>query len=265
MSACGSFDAGEGTAPRDAATDDAKPEVDGAGPSDAPSTTPPDATADAAAPFCATDAGALCEDFDDVASAALPKTALQDGGAVEEIDATHVSPPRSLRARFPLPPDADCRVAARYNDGLDVSMPDGFRLEYKVRPEAVPGSIAHGAGVELKNTSSSGTCSIYVRTLPNVSMLAIGKSGGATQELMLSRKIVPGKWNHVVVEMKGPAGGRKASVTLDGVSALSDADVLGDCQSFDRVLGVSVGILCVSNTAMGDVDIAFDDVRLTAR
>jgi hypothetical protein len=39
----------------------------------------------------------------------------------------------------------------------------------------------------------------------------------------------------------------------------------GECQSETRFRGVEVGIHCATSAAGGDVDVAFDDVRVTAR
>lgn len=250
--ACDSFDEGNARPETDAGTDVGIAVEAGT-------------NADASIPFCRTDGGTLCEDFDDPGSAALPTTAT-DGGGVTEILDPHFSSPRSLRATAEPPQENTCRIAVRHSDVLSVPIPDGFRIEYRIRAVSIPGALHH-VSTEMSNTNdASDKCSIYMRTVPTGASLVVEPAAPSPprQLITLSRKIVAGEWSHVVVEIRGGPGGRRASVTIDGTPAATDV-MLEVCQSLDRLSKVVVGLVCVTPELGGNADVAFDDVRVIAR
>jgi hypothetical protein len=218
-------------------------------------------------PFCLTNKGTFCEDFDDPGSGAFPAMNLWDGGAIGVVSAPHFSPPNALRTTFTTPSDGTCRYATVDNVNLDRPIPNGYSVEYKILAASLPGKLLHGVAVLSNDTSSGVTCSIYMESRAGGATIAVEpqQSPAPTQYISLSRKIIAGQWSHVVVDVTGAAGARRLSVRIDGVSALEDATLIPQCQSTARIVHVGVGLICVTAELAGDEDVAFDDIRVIAR
>ena len=58
---------------------------------------------------------------------------------------------------------------------------------------------------------------------------------------------------------------RTVSVLIGGVVRLDKMPVDTTCQTADRITEALIGLFCIRNDIGGNVDIAFDDVLLTAR
>jgi hypothetical protein len=217
-----------------------------------------------APPFCKTYGGTFCEDFDDPGSAGFPSTSLWDGGTVGVVTDPFFSPPKSLRTTFVKPPDGACRYANVYNTSLASPIVGGYRVEYRIFAKTIPGRILHGPALGTRDTNTTDACSVYMETTASGASLIVEPQGipDPSQYIQLSRKIVPGQWSHVVVDITGSAGGRKASVVIDGVAAVSGVQLIAQCQSLDRLTDIAVGLICVTADVGGDIDVAFDDVRV---
>jgi hypothetical protein len=150
---------------------------------------------------------------------------------------------------------------------LDHPIPNGYSVEYKILAASLPGKLLHGVAVLSNDTSSGVTCSIYMESRAGGATIAVEpqQSPAPTQYISLSRKIIAGQWSHVVVDVTGAAGARRHSERIDGVSALEDATLIPQCQSTARIVHVGVGLICVTAELAGDVDVAFDDIRVIAR
>jgi len=265
IAACSSFDETEDAPPAPAS--DAGSEGSPGDSSDGDAGAGADAGADAAQPFCKTDSGTFCEDFDDPGSAAFPDSNLWDGGTLAFVADPHFSPPKALRATFANPTDSTCRYAVLKNAGLDAPIPNGYRIEYRIFAKTIPGRLLHGATVGTRDTNTANRCSIFMETLagPGATLIVEPQTDQLpAQDIQLSRKILPGQWSHVEIDVKGPAGARRASVVIDGATAVSDTMLTTSCQAMDRLYEVTTGLICVNADALGDLDVAFDDIRVIA-
>jgi hypothetical protein len=217
-----------------------------------------------ALPFCKTNAGTLCEDFDDPGSAALPRVEVGDGGAFVTVTDRPASPPNAARVTFVVVADQTCRYAGRFAD-LDAASGDGFRVEYKIRlNEPVGGRIFVGPEVTMV-TSDDRNQMYYLELTAMGAILRVETDLLPTQEIPLSRRPIPGQWSEIVVDLHGGSGARKVSVTIDGAAAATDVALAAEHQSAYKIRKLFAGALCVTGFAQGKVSFDLDDIRLTAR
>lgn len=226
-----------------------------------------DANADAPAPppFCKTDGGTFCEDFDDPGSGALPYTDVREGGTVTEVEDPHVSPPRALRTTFVRPDDGTCRYAVRGTPALQLAATGGFSVEYKIRPLAVPGRLLAGADITYEAADGK-QCSFYFEARPTGAFLVVEPLEDPTpaQFIPLTRRLLAGEWSTVSWDVHGASGERRATVTVNGENAVLDATLEPPCQGGIRIVDIHIGLDCVTVDLGGDVDVAFDDLRVIA-
>lgn len=252
--ACTSFEDAE---PRAAAPDAG---VDVAPP--LPSTDAGDARAPL--PFCATDAGTRCEDFDDPKSGVLPFTTGDPGFEFTLDTEHHVSAPNALRLTIARPPVGEpCRYAFRHGT-IEAPAANGVRLEYKLRPASLGDYANVGASVVLANTDNSQSCNAYIQHYPDGAKLYVTDNASASRSLPLTRRAPLGEWTAIVIDMTGPPGGRKLAVTFDGVLAGQDTTVADACQNATRLMRLEVFARCVSDQSGADLDVSVDDVRVIA-
>ena len=226
-----------------------------------------DADAKSAPPFCATDGGDLCEDFDDPGSATFTDAVADDGGTFSLETSQFVSPPKSAHFEFaPVSdPDAGCSNLGRKSARL-IQAPDGFTVEYKVRLDAeISGSRALlGTSVAFGPATGDALCRFYLAlTPPSGAQLYIEATDGSEYPA-LKRRPVPMQWSHVVIDYHGASSSRKVSVFIDEQEALLDWPVASSaCQIADYVRELYLGLICVDSET-GPLSAYFDDVRLKA-
>jgi hypothetical protein len=262
--ACSPYDAAT-TEPDGSTTDSG---VDNAGDGDALDGTIDQATDLPPVAFCAIDAGSFCEAFDDANRVTFDVSQIDDGGAIDVVQDPRVSPPNALRMRLARPAPSGgmtCSYVTRARRGLGLDAPNGFLAEYKVRFGApVAGRVI--LGIALRMTSSAGkTCDYFMEVSTASAALDEFESSGAIAVHPLKMKPPNGVWTAITVDLHGTGSNRKLSVTIDGKEALSDSPSNAACQGVNVVSDIDLGLICVENEVGGDVDVAFDDIRVTAR
>jgi hypothetical protein len=259
--ACSSFGSGD-DAPT--TTPESGASVDG-GAGDAPLG---DGGSDSDAPFC-TGPYVYCDDYDDPGRS-VGTVSVDDGGTLALTDAAAVTSPSALRARvLPPPPGPECYSATR-TTSLDSAVPNGFRAELQMLPGGLGGVLptqptALGVGVTASDSVGQ-RCDYYLQISADTATLTFEPrdGAGAVTTADLSRRPQGGGWHPLVLEIKGAAGARVASVTIDGQPAITDTPVPSYCQGATRLTETSVGIFCVGQGASAPVEAWFDNVKLTA-
>jgi hypothetical protein len=262
IGACSSFDEGDGATP---------PLPVEAG-IDGPATdAPPTDSGTAPPPFCRTDGGTFCADFDDPGAApfAGPRN-ISDGGVAIEDDSGSVSPPNAMRFTRPQ------LLASDYPDGggcafVSISSADfqvatsGLGAEFKIKLNEPPvsGDVSIGPHVRFVDPATNAHCNVYFNVSPTGVRIGFGMEG-SNGFVTLDRKPVPGQWAHFEVDVHGSGASRAVSVRIDGVDA-GDVALPSDCQSSTVFHGVDLGLFCVSESVGGDLDVSYDDIRVIAR
>jgi hypothetical protein len=226
-----------------------------------------DSTPDA--PFCAEDGGTFCDDFDDPRRGTFPEEVIDDGGTLTVVPSPHFSPPSSLHIVVPKTTMPYCTSAARVVRNVRVPAPNGFVVEYKLHLVTIGGPVDLGAAAIMHNVDGTEECNYYMEVTPAALTLAIYEKfqdgGGVDHNTPLGRKVLPGEWTSIVVDVHGIAGGRTLTVKVGDVVAVKDVAVPGGCQNGNFVVQASMGASCVFPSSTGPLDVFIDDVRVIAR
>jgi hypothetical protein len=212
--------------------------------------------------FCAGHPGALlCDDFDDPLRAVWKKPNVATGGSVVVVTNPEApSPPSSLRTTAVKTSTTTCTISAQ-DATLDVPAPNGVHLEFKLRPEQLPGPVPIGPSVKLAGKSE--TCEYYLNVDPTGTVLVQEHTTAAETYKSLNRKLAIGAWTKVSMDLSGQPPGRTITVSLDDVMVLANVAVDPLCQEATRIVSTGVGLYCVNANSNGDVAVSFDDVLLT--
>jgi hypothetical protein len=255
--ACSSFDEAE-TTPAPAVEAGVDGPVLDAPPNDSDAPPPP---------FCKTDAGTFCADFDDPgATPFVGNTTIHDGGAIELVDASAVSPPNALRmSLLRPPPDAGCTYVVLQSAELGVQITTGLGAQFEMKLDAPPaaGQLGLGLSIRLEEPTSEVGCSIYLSVDEDNAFLVFEGTSYVTTPLM--RRPLPGEWSRVELDFHAGASGRAVSVAIGGASAGPEIPLPSVCQNKPLLRRVQLGLYCVQNAVGIDVGVSFDDIRVIAR
>lgn len=214
-------------------------------------------------PFCAAHPGAiLCDDFDDPLRGVWNAPSVATGGSVAVVpDMKAPSAPNALRTIAPMTTSTACTYSIQ-DATLDVPVANAVHLEFKVRPEQLPGSAPIGPSIKLRGTSE--TCEYYLDVDPTGTVLVQEHTTAADVTKPLNRKLALDAWTKVSMDVTGAAPGKTITVSLDDVKVLTDVVVDPFCQDANRLVYTGVGLYCVTADTQGPVAMSFDDVLLTA-
>lgn len=243
LAACGSFEASPVDGGTDASADSARTE---AGP-----------------PFCATLKGTFCEDFDDPKGGSFSGVDVPEGGTQTVVSDPHFSPPNAVRMTLRRPPAGACQYLAFYSTNLVTPAAGGFSVEFKVRPAALPAAAHVGAGVSTKSLGGNG-CTFFFRVSDLNTELVVTKEDAGASSYKLDRKVLTGDWSHVELDVTGIPGSRVMTAKVDGKLGIAGVPAPAECQNDTILNAVDLGNRCIFDSVGGDLDIAFDDVRVIA-
>ena len=216
--------------------------------------------ADGRVPFCVEDGGLFCEDYEDPGRVGLAKKLIDDGGVITVDDNDPVQG-HFLRTSVTNPPDSLCQDAYVNGAPPGLVFSAGVHVEYKVRPNVFTGGLTLGLVSRLSGGPSD--CEMYLHGSPDNVQLVF-ESAGTKVATDLTRKLVAGKWSRVEIDVAATAGSvPKASVTIDGQSAVSGVDLPSSCQA-TTVSHLEIGVICATS-ATGSADFGYDDMRITGR
>jgi hypothetical protein len=166
---------------------------------------------------------------------------------------------------LPEPTAPGCHQAVRDFTGVRTPAANGFNLEYKFRLATALGrAVDLGTAVAMESESGDEKCSYYLEVAPAGMRFAVQREGGTEENFMVGRSALVDEWTPIVVDVHGAPGGRKLTVAVGGVVAIDDAAIPSYCQNGTFVTAAAVGVSC-GFTGAGDLDVAFDDVRVIAR
>lgn len=222
-------------------------------------------------PFCKTDGGTFCADFDDPGAAPFGGGAnISDGGAAFEDDSGPISPPNAMRFTLTRPlasdyPDGGCAYVVLQSGAFDLAT-SGLGAEFRIKVTKPPASGSIALGPSLRFLDDAGSrCDVFFGIIANGGVQVAFDTGGSTDYALLGRKPVPGQWAHVEIDIHASGTSRAISVRIDGASAGPEVPFPSACQARTRFHGVDLGLFCVGESVGGDLDVSYDDIRVIAR